>query len=151
MRRMSWSQALLLVALLMPAGPQWAQQVPEAVGPRREAALRLDPGMWVRLSAEPWGLLDGRVRSASGDSLVIASHRQEWSVPVSAVDTLWVSRPTPRRDAIVGAARGGRVATARLIAMVSSMCDGSDGCQDDYPKAIGLGVVGGGLAGESSA
>lgn len=91
MRRMSWSQALLLVALLMPAGPQWAQQVPEAVGPRREAALRLDPGMWVRLSAEPWGLLDGRVRSASGDSLVIASHRQEWSVPVSAVDTLWVS------------------------------------------------------------
>ncbi len=104
---MSETSDSCLGVLVLPF-PASSQQTPDQRA-LREAVLPLNMGQEIRLSARPWGMLDGRLWLKSRDSLQIAARGERWSVPLSSIDTLWVKQNAVDKAMATGTVVGGTV------------------------------------------
>ena len=113
----------------------------------RSAIVALLPQATVRASAAGV-LVEGRFPQMQRDTLWLNTSKTGMvPVPVRYVDSLWTRERSFLRGALIGGAVGGVVVSGFFLFLVKGLCESVKGCSDDYPLAIGYGVVIGGGSG----
>lgn len=153
MRQLLLTALVLVVLFPMPSIASRPAQDP--IQKRSKAIARLKPGNLVRVHAKSLGEIVGRYRSSTDDSLLISDGMGESSVPVVAIDAIWVRGRATWKGAKIGGIVGGAAGTILGIALAAA-CNSYQGIfggrrSEPCPEVIPvLGIVGaaaGGLVG----
>lgn len=132
-----------LIAGQLPLTEAALAQSPQAADSIKAAAIAsLRAGARVRVDMFSGERLDGFVRRASGDTLVMSSAHGERVVPRAVVATLWEGRGSRARSgAISGAVAGAVLGGGAGILLGPFMCENSCG-RDRIEGGIGGALIG---------
>jgi hypothetical protein len=112
-----------------------AQAAPDVMDSASVAAIK--PDRLVRFAVPDLGRVKGRVSGLSGSSVILLTDDQSRSIPIPAIDTLWVRARATKAGGIVGALLGlggGVFLGAVADALCETDCAGN--------ATVSVGVVG---------
>jgi len=118
-------------------------------GTRHPAAVlaSLCPTAYVRILRAPASPAEGTCGAVRGDSIQLTRRGVHATLPVVGIDTIWLRQSSTGTGALIGAGLGAASLAALGILFVNAMCESGDGCSDDYPQVVLLGVLVGGGGG----
>lgn len=140
--RLSIPLHILGTLFVLLSAPRLQAQRPDVRAVAAELRGARDGRVLVNLHGET---IDGGVVRVRGDSVTLVQGTATRTVPIAAIDALWVREISTRQGVISGAILVGLLGGAAGI-YVGGMCDYATGCSREVVKAgIGGVVIGGAI------
>jgi hypothetical protein len=108
---------------------------------RLQASFNVEIGSVVQIRDTSGISHRGKLLKVTSDTLGIMAERGSRSIPIAALDSLWIRRSRASKFARVGAIVGGGIGALIAIDFVRFNCDSGVSCSGDYLKVVPIGAA----------